>query len=575
MTGTHRKSILLSAGTPGRLALKCRRILESLDTPKGDAFFRDLHETAPAQDPAVPRAGFVWDTRQEAVKRLAEFVAFLESGSGRREWQGASGRFYSPKGLDPDQEKLVAVFTGQGVRYGGMGDYLTRTFPIQQGLLAAMDGVMAGRGLVPASRVLSGREKPEASLTQTQYAQPVIGAFTAGLYKILETLGFGPGFVGGLSFGEILGLWAGRVLTDAAFLEVVVARGIAMALDSGRAGEKGAMMAVSGPALDGVEALVARLPDVVVESWNSNCQIVLSGLKGRLEDLQYILQEKGYDAFMMPVSGAFHSPFMAAAVNAFERDMAGVSIQPPELPVFSNLTAAPYPADIDTIRKMITDHIIRPVRFREMIRNISNRGGFCFVEFSPKALLSPMIENILAERPHLTVPLNTGNRTRAQHSLTPPIGVTMEVDGHPPIPCLIRNISKDGLRIQGLPRTLATTAGPLRIKGLRIKGAAQYAGQALEARLIWRQAMHAGLKTADPVWTSELFPALAKINPPDPGAGPDKDCDRQLREAIVRLAVRGYPLKPLDAVLTGESGPPSFHPARDDLRQNAETMAMR
>ena len=47
------------------------------------------------------------------------------------------------------------------------------------------------------------------------------------------------------------------------------------------------------------------------------------------------------------------------------------------------------------------------------------------------------------------------------------------------------------------------------------------------------------------------------------------------RQAIVCLAVLGYPLKPLDAVLTGESDPPAFHPAREGFRQNAETMAMR
>ncbi len=295
------------------------------------------------------------------------------------------------------------------------------------------------------------------------------------------------------------------------------------------------------------------MPDVVVEAWNSHNQLVLSGLKACLEDIQFTLQEKGFDAFILPVSGAFHSPFMKTARQAFSAALESTILHRPELAVYSNLTAAPYPNQSNDIQKMLADHILKPVRFKEMIMNIYKQGGFTFVEFGPKKILTALIDNILEGSPHQALSVSSGNRKRTQYLLMPPIGVLALFDNHAPVPCIVRNVSKDGLRLEGLPRSLVVRDGRT---GVTLKGLG--GSQAVAARLMWRQARHGGVKISDTLWTETLFQHLVSRQSKVCAFDPDKDSDRQLRETIIKLMVYGYELKPLDFLLKKGACTPKF-----------------
>ena len=48
-----------------------------------------------------------------------------------------------------------------------------------------------------------------AALQRTDYAQPAIGAMSAGLYQLLTEAGFRADFVAGHSFGELTALMGG------------------------------------------------------------------------------------------------------------------------------------------------------------------------------------------------------------------------------------------------------------------------------------------------------------------------------------------------------------------------------
>ncbi len=556
-----RKSALLYDRTPEKLMGKCRRLLGALGSSGGAAVYADLTAWNIPSRRSDPRVGFVWDSREKAMASLENVLAVLSSGNPPEAWEDNSGGVYRSHGVDPRRQKLVAVFSGQGTLYANMGRRLMGSFPILEQGFSHMGDVMAQSGLMPIFDLLFPAEDLPAAkkrqffkyLHETQYAQPAIGVFTAGLYRIMEALGFEPAFVGGLSFGEVLALWAGRVFSDSTFFKVVNGRGMAMALPPSEVCGEGAMMAVTGTMVERIIPWMDPVPDVVVEAWNSHNQLVLSGLKSRLEDIQFTLQEKGFDAFILPVSGAFHSPFMKNASQAFAETMNSISLHRPELDVYSNLTAAPYPSRHESIRKMLADHIIKPVRFKEMIINIHKQGGFTFVEFGPKKILTGLIDNILEGRPHLALPLNSGNRRRTQYALRPPLGVLAQFDNHPLIPCIVRNVSRDGLRLEGLPRSLAARNGPVQVQ-LRGLGGKQN----IVAALMWRQARYGGVKISDPIWAETLFQRLVNRQSEDCIAGPDKDSDRQLRETIIKLMVYGYELKPLDCLLKNDACIPKF-----------------
>jgi UDP-N-acetylmuramyl tripeptide synthase len=73
----------------------------------------------------------------------------------------------------------------------------------------------------------------EAALQGTDYAQPAIGALSAGLFRLLGKAGFKADFAAGHSFGEVSALWAAGVLSDEDYYALVKARGAAMSLAAG------------------------------------------------------------------------------------------------------------------------------------------------------------------------------------------------------------------------------------------------------------------------------------------------------------------------------------------------------
>ena len=55
----------------------------------------------------------------------------------------------------------------------------------------------------------------------------------------------------------------------------------------------------------------------------------------------------------------------------------------PRLPVYSNVTAASYPAEREAIAAQLGDHLARPVRFAAMVEAMYADGARIFVEAGP------------------------------------------------------------------------------------------------------------------------------------------------------------------------------------------------
>ena len=82
----------------------------------------------------------------------------------------------------------------------------------------------------------------------------------------------------------------------------------------------------------------------------------------------------------------------------------------PACPVFSNLDAASHPREARAIAARLGDHVTSPVLFAEMITAMHAQGARVFVEVGPGGLLTPLIESILGDRPHLAVACDTRGR---------------------------------------------------------------------------------------------------------------------------------------------------------------------
>ncbi|GGO92421.1 type I polyketide synthase [Wenjunlia tyrosinilytica] len=384
---------------------------------------RALAEGAEPTGGPVPaghaRVAFVARTGAELAGLRELALGELRSRPDARSWSHPKGVHFRRDAAETG--KVAALFAGQGSQYVNLGHTAVLGVPP---LRAAFD--RANRhfdGTLPLSRVafpppafdVSAKGAQEEALRRTDYAQPAIGALSAGQFRYLEELGFkAEGFLGH-SFGELTALWASGALDDDAYFALARARGAAMAppanagsgLDAGSDFDAGAMAAVSAPE-EKVAELLAAHPALVVCNRNAADQIVVGGATQEVDRLVAAAKEAGVRATRLPVSAAFHTSFVGHAVEAFRAHVEAAQIREPRGTVYANTPGASYGADVEANRRVITEQLINPVHFADRVEEMYAAGHRTFVEFGPKGVLTQLVRRILGDREHTAVQLDAG-----------------------------------------------------------------------------------------------------------------------------------------------------------------------
>ncbi|MFP6583251.1 MAG: SDR family NAD(P)-dependent oxidoreductase [Candidatus Hydrogenedentota bacterium] len=416
---------LLVAANRTQLTTACRDALSALET--GDAlkcYGEFLTATALRKiSDDQPRLGFVSSSREDAIALLNRALEGLEKNGGSEPWETPDGIFFRSEALEHDGA-VVALFSGQGSQYVGMGSELACNFPTYLDSLNQMDSQFTQSGQARLSdRVFpvpvfaaESHKANESALQQTQFAQPGIGTFSAGTYKILSAAGFKPDFVAGHSFGELTALWAAGVFGEADYYRLAKARGEAMSAPDDPDFDAGTMSAIVGE-VSGLADYLKDFPDVVIANYNSKTQVVIAGPKDAIAAANAHLKEKGYKAIPLPVSAAFHTSLVSHAQAPFAESIDAVEFKKASIPVFSNSSGKEYKNTVKDIRDTLKEHILNSVRFTDQLENIHDAGGRIFVEFGPKKVLAPMVGNVLADKPHLAISINPNPKKNSDAQL--------------------------------------------------------------------------------------------------------------------------------------------------------------
>jgi malonyl CoA-acyl carrier protein transacylase len=220
----------------------------------------------------------------------------------------------------------------------------------------------------------------------TQFAQPAI--FCASLAG-WEELGRPQGdYMAGHSLGELGALVAAGAVSDQDGLELVVLRGALM----GQA-EEGGMIALMGAGAADRAHELAEAHGLTVANDNSPQQVVLSGTRANLPAAAQAARELGLRDMELDVTGAFHSPLMASAAPEFEAALARVKFSDPRVPVLTAVTAEPF----DDIPLRLAQALTHPVRWRETMLALHERGVERFVEVGPGRVLTGLVKRTLKD----------------------------------------------------------------------------------------------------------------------------------------------------------------------------------
>lgn len=410
-------TLLFTGDDPDKLLAHCEHSLARFKSPSA---LRAIKQHLAAQNikslqPSQARLLLVATSVTHATQLLRSAVEQLRT---KRDvgWEHPLGIYFQPVGKALSG-KVAALFPGQGSQYVNMARDIANDYPEMRHALEALDRhalKIRGQGLSdiifpPPAFADTERKIQRDQLTDTANAQPAIGAISAGYYAILKANGFTPDFVAGHSYGEITALWAAGVLNDDDFYRLSLARGSAAASAVAQnQGDSGAMLAVS-LTVDACKALLSRYPDVVLANDNSPNQVVLGGASTQIQALYNELKTSGVQCRILPVSAAFHTPFLKAACAPFLASLAGSCFAKPHTIAYSSASAAVWPEETTTYGEILAQQMVEPVRFRETIEALYQRGVRLFVEIGPKGVLGKLVADILQEREHTFISLNTSD----------------------------------------------------------------------------------------------------------------------------------------------------------------------
>jgi [acyl-carrier-protein] S-malonyltransferase len=292
--------------------------------------------------------------------------------------------------------RYAVLFPGQGSQHVGMGADL---FEARPDLLGERADDVLGWSL--RAICLDG---PEDALTRTEHAQPALFALSYVLWEALAAAGAPlPSAAAGHSLGEFTALTAAGVFGFDDALALVAARGRAMAEAADR--EPSGMAALIGGTSDDAEALAgARRAEggrLWVANVNAPGQVVVAG---GLDDVAWAaehVKDHGIRrAIPLKVAGAFHSPYMEPAAEAFRAAVAATRAGDPAFPVWANATAAPYGADVGGT---LVAQLTAPVRFAETLSGMAAEGIRTFVHVGPGDVTAGLAARSVQDAETITV----------------------------------------------------------------------------------------------------------------------------------------------------------------------------
>ncbi|MEM8602482.1 MAG: ACP S-malonyltransferase [Cyanobacteria bacterium P01_H01_bin.121] len=268
------------------------------------------------------------------------------------------------------------VFPGQGSQATGMGADLVET-AIGQDRFATAEQIL-GWSVLDCCKTGGDR------LSLTRYTQPCLYTVEAILIDLLRDRGQAPDFVAGHSLGEYSALYAAQVFDFETGLSLVKQRAELMANTA-----NGTMAALLGFDRDALETAISQIEGVVLANDNNPGQVVISGTPAAVQQVMETVKSKR--AIQLPVSGAFHSPLMAEAAQAFAAILQAIPFTDAICPVLANVDPNPT-TEAQTLKMRLNQQMTGSVRWRETTLQLVEQQIQTVVEIGPGNVLTGLMK---------------------------------------------------------------------------------------------------------------------------------------------------------------------------------------
>jgi len=278
--------------------------------------------------------------------------------------------------------KIAFVFSGQGAQFSGMGRAFYDSIPAVRDLYDAAEEIR------PGTRAQSFTGTAE-ELKQTINTQPCLYLASAAAMLALRENGITPDLCAGFSLGELAALCCAGVYSPIDGLKIVMKRAELMDKAADEMPQAPAMAAVMKLAPEKIEEICSAIDGVYPANYNAPTQTVISGIQSGVEAFR---EASGATLIDLPVSGAFHTPYMKSASEEFAEFLKNTALNAPALPVYANLTGKVY--DPNAVRETLAAQIQSPVRWQTSVEAMIAAGVDTFIECGAGKTLCNLIKKI-------------------------------------------------------------------------------------------------------------------------------------------------------------------------------------
>ncbi len=289
----------------------------------------------------------------------------------------------------PGLGRTVAVFSGNGCQWHGMGQGLYAADARFRYWLRQVDGVLApltGWSVIEELFV----DATQSRLVMTEVAQPLLFALQVALWECLRERGLGFAATLGHSVGEVAAAYAAGILDLEQAARVIFERSRLQGLTRG----KGRMAAVNLSLAAAEQELGAFGGRLEVAGINSPVSLSLSGPLEDLEALGESLTERKIFYRLLELDYAFHSRVLDPIQPELETVLAGLKPRPARIPFISTVTGEERRGP-ELKADYWWDNVRQPVRFQAAVSRLAEQGHEVFLEIGPHAILQYYINDSL------------------------------------------------------------------------------------------------------------------------------------------------------------------------------------
>ncbi|MDX1661106.1 MAG: beta-ketoacyl synthase N-terminal-like domain-containing protein, partial [Gemmatimonadota bacterium] len=304
-------------------------------------------------------------------ERMEEALAVARRGEPFRDRRGHV--WFSPRGLASSGGEIAFLFPGIEGRVHGSLDDVAERFDKPR---------------------LRQADRSAAELEETSFQ--LVWAHRL-FHEVLTEAGIRPAALAGHSLGEWSAMLAGGAIGQGTLERLFDT------LHPGTMTIPGLAFAAAGVGAEEALARLEGVPDVHVSHDNCPHQSVLCGPAEQIDEAIAQLRDGGVLCQRLSFQSGFHTPHFERHVESIRPVIRDLPLEVPETSVWSATTARRFPDDEERIRELMLEHLLRPVRFRELVEALHRSGIRGFVQIGLGSLIG-FVDDTLKDRPHFALP---------------------------------------------------------------------------------------------------------------------------------------------------------------------------